>query len=469
MKIKFLWWTSKVTWSKIYFEYKHKKFLLDYGMEQEWKTKLDIYKNNQHLEIVAKEIDYIILTHSHIDHSWLIPWLVKKWFRGQIVCEKINKNLLKALWKDCAYILEKDYEYLTTKKWICKKTIEPFYGNFEIRTALKHLKLVEYKKSFYPFENEEEVYFTFYDAGHILGAASVMFNFKEKNKKKNIYFSWDLWRKDPILLKPKEYLNNAENIVIESTYWNKNHNDLEKQIKDFWETISKTINRWWKVLIPSFALDRAQTLVYLIWKLKKNWLIKKDIPVYLDTPLGIRVLYVYQRENSYFRASVVEELNSMEDNLFNVAWLSLVEKTITSKMLTKDKTPSIIISASGMADHGRIINHINEQIENPKNTVILVWYSVNWSMGEKLEHWIKSITINWHRKKVNAEIKRVSLSSHADLDELLNFIKPNKKLKNVFIFHWEQSWKVNLKNEIHKKIWKKIEVTVANTNQYYQI
>lgn len=474
MKLKFIWATKKVTWSKIYFEYNHKKFLVDYWMEQEGKNKLEIYKNNLNLNnIIPKEIDYIILTHSHIDHSGLIPYLVKKWFRWKILTEKANKKILKALWEDSCNIAMKDYEYLVTKKWISKKVIEPLYSETDIRQSIKLLELVDYKKVFYPFENKKDTYITFYNAWHILGSAYVVFNYKEEKKVKTVCFSGDLWRKDSFILINKEYIDNANTIILESTYWDKEHENLESQINAFWKHIKKTINRWWKVIIPSFALDRTQNLLYILNKLKNTWKIDKNIPIYLDTPLGIKITNIYEWNLEYFKAKVVEEWLNSDKKLFYPDKLREVEKTNTSMILTKDNTPSIIIAASWMADNWRVIFHLEEQIQNPKNLVLFVWYTVEGSLGNRLlknmwELKNKYVSINWNSKALKAEIQKCTFSSHADRKELLNFCKRNIHLENIYLQHWWDRQKKELKKYLESNL-KKVNIEIVSSNQYYKV
>jgi len=462
MNIKFLWWVNQVTWSKVTFIYKWKQFLVDYWMIQEWWNTLKIYKENLKLHwIIPKEIDYILLTHSHIDHSGMIPFLVKKGFRWKILVEKANKKILNALWKDSLYVSEKDYDFLI-KKWISKNTIERFYSEKDIKQTMKQLEFVEYWKKIKLFKTEEE-YFIFRNAWHILGSSFIQFFLNENWERKNICFWWDLWRSDSVIYNWLDKVSDIQHLITESTYWDSNHEDIDIQLKVMEKTIKETIWRGWKVFIPSFALDRSQIIIYLIWKLKKEWKIDKNIPVYLDTPLWIKVLEIYKDNLDYFKKDFAKKIDYKDPNL------TLSKEPEQSRILTTQKKPWIYIAASGMAEHWRIRFHLENWISNPKNSILFVWYNVDWTTWDKLmksKKW-STVTVNWKKKKLLCDIERISLSSHIDRKGILNFIKRNKKLKTVTLFHWGHNQKESLLRKLKKDF--KCDSNIAISNFHYKI
>jgi len=483
MKIKFLWATDKVTGSKIYFEYNHKKILVDYGMEQEWENKANMYKNNLKLQFDPSEIDYIFLTHAHIDHSWLIPYLVKKGFNWKILMTEKTKDLLEPLWKDSSYIINKDWEYLIKKKWI--KNLEVIYEEKDVKETLKKIITIDYKKPIYISkewelifdsktisrmeEKDKKDYFVFYNSGHIVGSASIVFNFTNKKKeRKSLCFSWDVWRSDSPLLINWDSLNQLTDLVLESTYWNKYHEPLEKQILKFEKVLEKGLKRW-KVIIPSFSLDRTQTLIYLLKQIKEKGLIK-DIPIYIDTPLWNKITKVYENSLEFFKNNIVHNILENWWKLFSFDWLKEIEEKEDSIRIISSKKPCIIIAASGMAENWRIIFHLEEELKNPETTILFVWYTIPWSLWYKIRNYkdlnIKEVIINKKTEQIKANIESISLSSHGDLKDLLKLVENNKKLKKIILNHGNYEAKVHFKELLENK-YPKIEVIIAKSNFYY--
>lgn len=485
MKIKFLWATDKVTGSKIYFEYNHKKFLVDYGMEQEGENKTSTYKNNLKLQFDPCEIDYIFLTHAHIDHSWLIPYLVKKWFNWKIIMTERSKDLLEPLWKDSSYIINKDWEYLIKKKQV--KNLEIIYEEKDIKETVKRIITIDYKKPIYITstgelifdsksisrleEKEKKDYFIFYNSGHIVWSASIVFNFTNNRKeRKSLWFSWDVWRKDSPLLLNWDILSNLTDIVLESTYGNRYHEPLEKQILKFEKVLDKWLKRW-KIIIPSFSLDRTQTLIYLLKQLKEKGKLK-DIPIYIDTPLGNKITKVYENNLEFFKNNIVHNILENWWKLFSFEWLKEIDEKEESIRIISSKKPCIIIAASGMAENGRIIFHLEEELKNPETTILFVWYTIPWSLWYKIRNYkdlnISEILVNKKVETIKANIESISLSSHWDLNDLLKIIENNKKLKKVILNHWNYEAKLYFKELLEKKF-PKLEITIAKSNFYYPL
>ena len=486
MKIKFLWSTNKVTGSKIYFEFNHKKILIDYGLEQEWKSKLDIYKNNSNLKVDPKEIDYIFLTHSHIDHSWLIPFLVKNWFNWKIITQYKNKDLLKFLWIDSCYIMNKDYEYLTNKKNI--KNLKPFYTEKDITQTLSQIVEIDYKQPIYIDHNGDLIYkyndikklpdseknnfFTFYNSWHIVWSAYITFSFKSENenKSKTICFSGDLWRSDAPLLIPFETISNIQSLIIETTYWNRKHTSFESELKTFSENLLTWLKKW-KVIIPSFSLDRTQTLIYLLKELKNKGLLK-NIPIYIDTPLWNNITKVYEKYLDSFKAPIVDKILNNKGYLFSFDWLKEIDSKDDSISLIKSKHPCIIIAASWMAENWRIVFHLEEELINPDTTILFVWFTTQGSLWYKIRNYknlnINDVEINWKKFSIKSTICSVNFSSHWDQIDLLKFIDSNKSLKRIILNHWSDESKFAFKTLLNKK-YSKIEVIIAKDNFYYII
>lgn len=485
MKIKFFGATEKVTGSKLYFEFNHKKILVDYGMEQEWKSKLEVYKNNFKLNFEPSEIDYIFLTHAHIDHSGLIPYLVKKGFEWKIITNIQNQELLHHLWEDSCYIIAKDYEYLTKKK--NEKKLELLYWEKDYKRALNKIIPIGEKQPIYLTskgdlvykdnevarlkEDEKGNYFVFYNNWHIVGSSSIVFNYKNKKwEKNNICFSGDIWRKDAPLLKPFEYMTDLKNLVLESTYWDRIHNDIWMEEKKFEKILLNWLKKW-KVIIPSFSLDRTQTLIYFLKKIKEKGKLG-DIPIYIDTPLGNKITKIYEKSLMFFKSSVVEEILWNSWKLFSFEWLREIETVEESKWIISSKKPCIVIAASWMAENWRVLFHIEEELKNENTTILFVWFTVPWSLWYQIKNSsslnIKEVKINSKIERIKANIQSVSFSSHGDLKDLLHFIKINTKLKQIILNHWNLEAKENLKKEI-EKINKNIEVKIAKNNFYYSI
>ncbi|MFA5259118.1 MAG: MBL fold metallo-hydrolase [Candidatus Pacearchaeota archaeon] len=433
MKIKILGAGKTVTGSCYSISTNNEKIFVDCGMFQGGK---DLERlNYEEFNLKLKEYSALVLTHAHLDHCGRIPKLVKEGFRGKIFATAGTKELAHIIMLDSANIAKKDTENENkrrVKEGLPKR--KPLYTESDVKIAISLFRVVSY---------EEEIKITpnitakFYNAGHILGASCIQLTINESGKKKIVTFSGDIGQKESIIVKPTEPIANSDYVFIESTYGDRLHPDISEREKELLRVINETIKKGGKLLIPSFAVERAQDILYCIGKFQEQKLIPR-VEVYLDSPMAMRATEVFSAHKEYYNESVLNALKTRKD-AFNFPGLTHIKTTEESKALNSIKRPCIIIAGNGMCTAGRIKHHIVNSIDNPKNTLLLVGYQAEGTLGYWLENGQKRIRLLGVQMDVRAKIESIDgFSGHADYMELISWLKNfSPKPKRVFITHGE--------------------------------
>ncbi len=413
------------------------KILLDCGLAQGKGE--HIWDLNNSWKFDVKEIDCLILSHAHIDHSGRIPQLVKDGFKGVIHCTHATRSLCSIMLMDSAKIQERDVEWYNQKlrKKRKKKNQDfrvPLYGVKDVKPAMD--KFIGYGYDTW-YRLKPGVEFIFRDQGHILGSASVTLKIKNGRKTKTFGFTGDIGRPQRPILRNPVPMPEVDYLICESTYGNKEHESLSAQSQKFLEIVKEACcKKKGKLIIPAFSIGRTQEIVYMMDKMETAGLLPK-IPVYVDSPLAVNATHIYGTHPECYDENLQEYL--LEDpDPFGFNSLKYIRSVNESKQLNTMKKPCIIISSSGMMNAGRIRHHLYNNIENPKNTFLIVGYCSPDTAGGMLKDGIKELTIFGEVKKVNAEIKTMdSFSAHADRKEMLDFLKNQKKVKTIFLVHGE--------------------------------
>lgn len=450
-KISFYGACESVTGSQHLLSVNGKNILLECGLYQG--RRADMERVNRNFPFDPKTVDAVILSHAHIDHSGNTPNLVRQGFRGKIFCTQATARMLEPMLLDSAKIQVYDVDYLNRKLHKSEPVLEPIYTELDARAVLSHIHGIPYHQW---FEVVPGVECNFLDAGHILGSALVNLRMQEGKKKMTLGYTGDLGRKFLPLLRDPEQIRGVDYLLSESTYGDRLHNDIRASYDELAAVINTTIRRGGKLIIPSFAVERAQELLYIIHELKD---LKKisELPVYLDSPLAVKIVEVFAQFVELYDEETQEYFLKKKDNPFLFSGLHLVEKTEDSKALNSSYEPSIIISASGMCEFGRIRHHLKNNIENPNNTIAIVGYQAQDTLGRRLLDGVKEVNILDKRLKVRSEIVQFnSLSAHADQHGLMDFVKNAGAFKKLFLVHGEQAAKDTLRSELFKTLHREI-------------
>lgn len=435
MKITFLGAAETVTGSKYLLEFEKKKILIDCGLFQGHKEMRE--RNWEDFFIDPRDIDALILTHAHIDHSGYIPLLVKKGFCGKIFCSPATFDLCKILLLDSGFLQEEDAMRANKYGYTKHKPALPLYTKDDAEFSLQFFQSVNFDEIFHFDQN---INFTLNRAGHILGASFITLTYNGES----IVFSGDLGRESDPITKVPTKLSNADYLLIESTYGNRLHEktDPAEIIKN---AIIKTAARGGVVVIPAFAVGRAQNIMYYIEQLKEQKAIP-EIPVFLDSPMAIEASKILQKNQSEHKLG-----KELCQKVCDVArYTASVEE---SKALNEIKMPMIIISASGMAEGGRVLHHLKNYISNHRNTILFTGFQAQGTRGDKIVSGYKTIKIHGQIFEINAEIINLTCgSAHADYEEILSWLSNFKKApKKVFITHGSLESATSLQEKIKEK------------------
>ena len=457
MKLSFHGAARTVTGSKHLLTLENgKQILLDCGMFQGLGKETE--NLNLNLGFDASKVDVMILSHAHIDHCGLIPKLVKDGFTGNIFCTPATKELAAILMEDSAVIQRDDTKYINKKRQqLGKPPIEPIYDIDDAILAIKQLQPIDYNKWF-AVTNDVEAMFT--DAGHIIGSASVHLKIIENNTTTTLTFSGDVGRYKDLILRSPQTFPQADYIIIESTYGNSLHNNIINATELLLQWIEKTIiEKKGKLIIPAFSVGRTQEILYSLNQLSLENRLPK-VPVYVDSPLSGKATAIVKKYPKYFNSAVQTILEKDEDP-FDFPGLNFIASADESKAINGYKQPCIIISASGMADAGRIKHHIANNISDAKNTILLSGYCEPNSLGGKLMNGQKQVRIFGEFYDVVAEVGSIrSMSAHGDYEDLLHFLScQNASLvKQVFIVHGEENVQFDFQKKLLDKGFKNVVV-----------
>ena len=426
-----------------------KKYLLDCGMFQGMGKDTDAM--NAHWGFEPSEVTHLILSHAHIDHSGLIPKLVKDGFSGKIFCTPATKELTGLLLEDSAGIQENEIKYENKKRQHEHlPLLKPLYDTAAALAAMDHFVSVEYG-DWHIIDENLEVQFT--DTGHIIGSAAVHLKIKEKGVIKRLTFSGDVGRYTDAILKAPEVFSQADYIILESTYGNSLH-DMQTSTPDqLLQWIEKAcIQKKGKLILPAFSVGRTQEILYALNQLE----LERRLPsleYFVDSPLSVKATKLIKKYPQYFNKTIQKVLEQ-DDDPFSFKGMHFVETVDESKLLNFRDGPFVIISASGMADAGRVKHHIRNTIENSRNTIVMTGYCEPRSLGGKLMAGRKEVNIYGASHEVNAEIGAIrSMSAHGDYEDLCQFLacQDIKKVAQLFIVHGEypvqQAFKQRLLNK----------------------
>jgi metallo-beta-lactamase family protein len=434
MKLTFLGAAHEVTGSNHYVEVGNKKIVVDCGMEQG----KDIYVN-QTLKVAASEIDYIFLTHAHIDHSGLIPLMVKRGFRGQIFASKATCDLCNIMLRDSAHIQEFEAQWKNRKaKRAAKEIYEPIYTMADAVTACDLMVPVEYEKE---IRICDEISVKYSDAGHLLGSASIYMELREGEETRSIIFSGDIGNLNKPIIKDPVAMNGADYVLIESTYGDRMHGERPDYVSTLVRIMNETFARGGNVVIPSFAVGRTQEMLYFMRLIKRDNLVPAypDFEVYVDSPLAVEATNVFSKNVMECFDEETMELIRSGLNPLQFPGLKVSVTSEDSIAINEDTKPKVILSASGMCEAGRIRHHLKHNLWRPESTILFVGYQAVGTLGRNILEGAPSVKLFGEEIAVKAHVENLKgISGHGDQAGLIQWLDVMKqKPKKVFIVHGE--------------------------------
>lgn len=473
MKITFLGATKTVTGSNFLVEGAGKKFLVDCGMYQG--SAVDELENSAPFLYDVHDIDFMLLTHAHIDHSGRIPKLYNEGYRNPIYATKATCDLCSIMLPDSGHIQEMEIEWKNRKRLRKgEKALPPLYTAEEAAKSLEIFKPVEYDKL---IEIDENIHVRYNDAGHMLGSAIIEVWINEGGEQKKVVFTGDIGNNDIPLLSSPTMIDDTDFLVMESTYGNRLHIRNDEKAELFLKIVYETLEKNGTVVIPSFAVGRTQEILYELNKIKdtkhseefyKAFQKLMTVPVYVDSPLAISATEVF-RENMDLFDDETKALIQSGDNPLDFPGLQFTRTADESKELNEKNESAIIISASGMCEVGRIKHHLKHNLWNPNSTILFVGYQAPGTLGRKLVDGEKKVKIFGEDIAVNARIEYIEgYSGHADQEWLMNFVYSFlKKPKHIFLVHGEPEGQLVLKEKLENEA--HISVTIPSFGESYDL
>jgi metallo-beta-lactamase family protein len=436
MQIQFWGAAQHVTGSKhLLTTPKGTKILMDCGLFQG--RMADRESLNRNFGFNPYDVDYVILSHAHIDHSGLLPRLVREGFKGIIFATPASISLCELMLLDSAHIQHDDLKFLNQRrKRKGLSEFEPLYDINDVERVLDMMTPVEYGEQ---LQIDREVTLMFTDAGHLIGSAAVHLDIKTPEKKLHLTFTGDIGRRDDPILRNPEPFRQCDVLICESTYGDRLHPQLEDSDRRLFQLVKETcVDNKGKLIIPAFSVDRTQEIVYSLEKMSNAGRLP-DIKIYVDSPLSVRATDVIRKHEECFNNDFVAYMHK-DPKPFEFKNLHYITEVEESKRLNESKEPCIIISASGMAEAGRIKHHIMNNLDNPHHTILLVGYCTPESLGGRLKAGNKSVRIFGEEHIVKARVESMeSYSSHADYEEILAYLgrQDKKKIRQIFLVHGE--------------------------------
>ncbi|HEX6304219.1 MAG TPA: MBL fold metallo-hydrolase [Anaerolineales bacterium] len=435
MQLTFHGAARTVTGSQHLLEVNGHRLLLECGLFQGRRE--DAYARNRNFPFDPTKIDAVILSHAHIDHSGNLPHLVKRGFHGPIYTTQATAHLANVMLLDSGHIHESDAEYVNKKRRKRGEApVEPLYTMAEAADVAQYFQPVAYGQAFEPAPG---VRAELVDAGHILGSAAVALDIEEKGLTRRVWFSGDIGRLDLPLLRDPVLPEDAEYLIMECTYGDRNHLDPQTAYEELREVVGRTIGRGGKVIIPSFAVGRTQELVYDLHRMIEKGELP-NLPVFVDSPLAVNVTDVFRAHPECFDEETIAFIrNDRHKAALGFDHLTYTRSVEESKALNGRNDPMVIISASGMAETGRILHHLKNNIEDGRNTVLIVSWQAPHTLGRRLADQEKRVRIFGEEYRRRAEVATIEgLSAHAGQDFLIEYVKATRdSLKGVFLVHGE--------------------------------
>lgn len=462
MKVKFCGAAKTVTGSQHLLEINGKKILLDCGMSQGKRE--ESFQMNRKFLFNPEEIHCVILSHAHIDHAGNLPTLCAKGFKGSIYTTHATRDLCAIMLLDSAFIQEKDVEHVNKRR--AKKNqllFNPLYTVENAKQTITLFKSVSYNNTFTLEGVGDNVKVTFYDAGHILGSASIVLEVTENGKTIKFGYTGDLGRKNLPILKDPVFMGDVDYLITESTYGGLYHVPADKIEAELLNTIAEAVSSGGKIIVPSFSVGRTQEIVYEISKMTAAGKLP-HFPVYVDSPLSVNATEVFKLHPECFDEETYKLLASGV-NIFGFENIKYITKVEDSKKLNSIKGTAMIISASGMCEAGRILHHLENNIGDKRNTIMIIGYMAEHTLGREL---VKAsdkpgyiVKIYGEEHVVKAKIKILNaFSAHADSGEILDYMKlfDKERLKKIFLVHGESPQQDNLKTILNSNGFKDIVI-----------
>ncbi len=433
VKLRFLGGTRTVTGSTHLLSVGKSEVLLDAGLFQGRRD--ESYRINTTFNFNPRAVNALVLSHAHIDHCGNIPGLIKKGLRCKIYTTSATKDLARLMLEDSGKIQEEDVRYVNKiNKRIGLPERKPLYTKKEASRATKIFRSLSYNQKFCIAKN---ICVTLLDAGHILGSATALLDIKDNERNIRLGYAVDLGRRNLPLLNDPAIPKRLDYLIIESTYGGRLHAPVEEAQSKLREAIGRTLRRGGKVLIPSFTLERTQEVIYFLNELLKEKLIPY-VPIYVDSPLATDITEVFESHPNYLDAKTQQAI-ARGDSPFAFLNLKFIRDQKVSKALNADKRPMIIIAGSEMCESGRILHHLQNNIEDSRNMILIVGYMARDTLGRRIVDREKIVRIFGIEYELNAEVVIINaMSGHADKDELMDFISACLPLKRIFIVHGEE-------------------------------
>jgi metallo-beta-lactamase family protein len=432
-----------VTGSKHLIEINGYRILFDCGLFQGKRE--EAADRNRRLPFNVDTIHTVVLSHAHIDHSGTLPMLAKLGYRGKVFTTHATRDLCAVMLLDSASIQERDAKWLSRRQ---QTFVPPMYAEEDVREIIRHFVSLPYEM---PFDVAPGVEVTFHDAGHVLGSAMVDVKYRENGSAKRFIYSGDIGRKMMPILKDPWEPKDADVVMMESTYGNRDHKPIETLDKELSDIINRVYERGGKVIVPSFALERAQEFIYALKRLMAAERIP-NLPVFVDSPLTVNITEVFRLHTDLFdkdTQSVMEEAG----DLFNLPRIRYIRSVAESMSLNTLTEPAVIISASGMCEYGRILHHLRNNISDPKNAVLIIGYQAKYTLGRRIVEREPQVKIFGLKHDLLAEVKVFnSLSAHAGRAELLNFgCRFKDRADHILLVHGEDEALQSLKSGLEEK------------------
>jgi metallo-beta-lactamase family protein len=444
MKIRFLGGADTVTGSTHLIEANGHRLLRDCGLYQGRRN--IARKINREVLFDPATVDAMVLSHAHVDHCGNIPTLVKHAYQGPIHASRATCKLCEIMLLDAAKIQEQDADYLNQKT--SRKGLEPVEPLYTTEDALNALRLFQSHGYHQSLDLLPGIRMDSLEAGHVLGSELSVFTVEEHGRTARIGYAVDLGRHHLPILRDPENMERIDVLVIESTYGNRYHDNIENAGAKLAEIIRRTVQRGGRVLIPSFALERTQELLYHLASLYRTQALE-PVPVYVDSPMATAVTRVFAQNTEYMD----EAFGDLREvgRVFEAPWVHFVESVKESKELTASRKPCIVISASGMCEHGRILHHLKAHISNPANTVVIVGFQAEHTLGRRLVEKQDVVRIFGEQYERRADVKVINaFSAHADRNDLLNYIR-HLRPPQTFLVHGEEEPRQALAHTIREE------------------
>ena len=442
---------GEVTGSKHFLNINGKIIQIDSGAFQGHRKETE--EKNRNLPYSPSKVSAIVLTHGHFDHCGLLPMMIKNGFDGNIYCTPATRDLVSLVLMDSARIQMRDIEYL--KRKAAKKgqrfNQEPLYTEADVVKALSHIITINFHREFYLMDG---VSITFYNAGHILGSAQIYMKIKDEERLLKIGFSGDLGRKNLPIIRDPEVMPECDYFVSESTYGDRLHKNITLAVDELAEIINKTYNRGGKIIIPAFAIERTQEIIYFMHLLLQENKIK-SMPIYVDSPMSSNATAIFRVHQECYDQETRELFLDNHTDPFGFDKLTYTSSVEQSKGINNVKEPAIIISSSGMCEAGRILHHLKNNVSNPNNTILVIGYMAEHTLGRRIADRVEKVKIFGEEYPLNAEVKILNeFSAHADYKEITEHISSmdTKMLKKIFLVHGEEKAQKHMKNYLEQNL-----------------